>query len=108
MADYESVDSRNGIRETCANLDRKSVISTLFRSESKGKRDRDQNVVHSLRDRENIHKIVERKAELAVQGECEAQRRLSEAEADMDIRNWEERNSDIALCETNQELESQR
>ena len=26
--------------------------------------------------------------------ECAAQRRLSEAEADMDIRNWEPRNSD--------------
>ena len=26
----------------------------------------------------------------------------------MEIRNWEERNSDMALHETNQELESQR
>ena len=50
MADYESVDSRNGIREICANLDRESVVSTLFRSESKGKREGDHNVVHSLRD----------------------------------------------------------
>ena len=25
----------------------------------------------------------------------------------MDMRNWEQRNADIALCETNQELESQ-
>ena len=50
MADYESVDSRNGIREFCANLDRESVVSTLFRSESKGKREGDHNVVHSLRD----------------------------------------------------------
>ena len=29
-------------------------------------------------------------------------------EADMDIRNCEQRNADIALCETNRELESQR
>ena len=50
MADYESVDGRNGIRETCANLDSESDVSTLFRSESKGKRDRDHIVVHSLRD----------------------------------------------------------
>ena len=33
MADCEEADSRNGIRETCANLDRESVVSTLFRSE---------------------------------------------------------------------------
>ena len=39
MADYESVDTRNGIRETGANLDRESFVSTLFRSESKGKTD---------------------------------------------------------------------
>ena len=38
MADYESVDSRCGIRETCANLDTESVVSTLFRSESKEKK----------------------------------------------------------------------
>ena len=42
LADYESVDSRNSIRETGADLDRETVVSTLFRSESKGKRDRDQ------------------------------------------------------------------
>ena len=56
MADDESVGSRDGIQETGANLDRKSVVSTLFRSQSKGKRDRDQNVVHSLteRYRENL------------------------------------------------------
>ena len=47
MVDYESVDSRNGIKETGANLDRESVVSTLFRSQSNGKRDRDPNVVHS-------------------------------------------------------------
>ena len=45
---------------------------------------------------------------MAVRGECAAQRRESEAEADMDIRNWEQRNSDMVLSETNPELESQR
>ena len=35
MADFESVDSRTGIRETGSNLHRESVVSTLFRSESK-------------------------------------------------------------------------
>ena len=38
MADYESVDCRSGIQETRANLDRESVVSTLFKSESKRKR----------------------------------------------------------------------
>ena len=36
------------------------------------------------------------------------QKRLSEAEADMEIRNWEKRNSDMAYYEINLELESQR
>ena len=39
MADHESVDSRNGIQETGANLDRESGVSTLFGSQSRGKRD---------------------------------------------------------------------
>ena len=50
---------------------------------------------------------LKQKAEVAVQGECAAHR-LSEAEADMDVRNWQQRNSDIALYETNRELESQK
>ena len=33
---------------------------------------------------------------------------LSEAEADMDKRNWEQRNLDVALYETGRELESER
>ena len=58
----ESVDSRDGTQETGANLDRESVVSTMFSSQSsKGKGDRDQNVVHSLRDGENLHNILERK-----------------------------------------------
>ena len=34
---------------------------------------------------------------MADRGECAAQRRLSEAEADMDERNWEQRSSDGAF-----------
>ena len=37
-----------------------------------------------------------------------AQRKLSEAEAEVEARNWEKRNTDFALQEINQELESQR
>ena len=46
-------------------MDRETVVSSV----SKVKRDRDQNVVQTLRDRQNLHKILERKAELAVRGE---------------------------------------
>ena len=81
-----------------------SVEGTL----SRGKRDRDWESVQTLSERRNLHVYLEQKAEFPVQGECAAQRRLSEAEADMNIRNWEQRNSDIALYETNRELESQR
>ena len=49
LADNESVDGRDSIRETGADLDRETVVSFLFGSESKGKRDRDQNVVQRQR-----------------------------------------------------------
>ena len=67
LADDGSVASRAGIKETCADMDRETVASSLLGSESKGKRDRDHNVVQTLRDRQ--HKILEGKAELAVRGE---------------------------------------
>ena len=51
--DYDAVASRTCIKETCADMDRETVPSSLFGSVSKGKRDRDQNVVQTLRDREN-------------------------------------------------------
>ena len=51
------------------------------------KRDRDQDIVQTVRDRQNIHKILERKAELAVRGEKLAQQRSSEAEAEVEIKN---------------------
>ena len=37
-----------------------------------------------------------------------AQQRLHEAEADVEVKHWEKRDSDIALYEINQEFESQR
>ena len=37
-----------------------------------------------------------------------AQQKLYEAEAEVEARNWEKRNSDIAFHEINQEVESQR
>ena len=41
-ADFDSVACRTSIRETCADTDRETVVSSLFGSVSKGKRDRDQ------------------------------------------------------------------
>ena len=74
--DHESVDSGAGIQETGANVDRQSVVPTIFSSQSKGKRDRDQNVVHSLRERANLWKILQRKADLAVRAEKMAQQKF--------------------------------
>ena len=78
-------------------MDRETVVSSLFGSVSKGKRDRDQNDVQTSRDRQHLHKILERRAELAVRGEELAQQRLYEAEADVEEKFG---------C--NQEFESQR
>ena len=91
-------------------MDRESFVPTIFSSQSKGKRDRDRNVVHSLKDRENLQKIFERKVDSAVRGERErmAQQKMYEAEAEVQARNWEKRNSDIAFQEINPEFESQR
>ena len=102
------VSGRAGLQETGAELDRESVATTLFRSQSKGERDRDTKVVHSLRDRENHQKILERKVDLAVRGEREAQQQLYQAEAEVEVRSWEKSNSDFAFQEINQEFESQR
>ena len=74
---------------------------------SREKRGRDLNVVQTLKDRQNLHKFVVRKAEQAVRGEKSAQKRFSEAEGDMKIRNWEQRNSDTALYETANEWADQ-
>ena len=56
-ADCDSVVSRTGIKETCADMDRETVVSSLFGSVSKGKRDRNQKVVQTLRDRQKLHKM---------------------------------------------------
>ena len=107
LADRDSVVGRTSVKETCADMDRETVVSSLFDSVSRVKRDRDQNVVQTLRDRRNLHKILERKADFAVNGEKLAQQRLYEAETDVEIKHWEKRNVDSALYEINQEFESQ-
>ena len=64
----------------------------------------------TLSERRNLHVYLEQKAEVAARSrrKCAAQRRSPEAEADMDIRNWEQRDADFAVYETNREFESQR
>ena len=54
-----------GLVRTCIVKQLFQVFSGLCQRE---KRDRDQNVVHTLRDAQNLHKFLERKAELAFRG----------------------------------------
>ena len=49
FADRDSVVGRTSIKETCADMDRETVISSLFESVSREKRDRDPNVVHNIK-----------------------------------------------------------
>ena len=82
------VSGRTGLQETRAELDRESVAATIFSSQSKRKRDRDTNVAHSLKDTENLQKILERKVDSAVRGERVTQQKMYEAEAEVETRNW--------------------
>ena len=70
-----------------------------FQFSQKEKRDSDQNVVHSLRDKKNLHKILEREVDLAVRKERVAKQKLYEAEAEVEAGNWEKRNSVFAFQE---------
>ena len=49
-------------------------VSTTDEPLMTSKRDRGESVGQSMRDRENLHKILEREAELSIQGENEAQK----------------------------------
>ena len=97
-AEYDSVASRTSIKETCANMDRETVVSSLFESVSKEKRDRDQNVVQTLKDMQNPHKILERKGEKWLRED------FSKLRQKLEVEHWGKRHSDIALCEVNQEF----
>ena len=78
------------------------LLQLFFSSQSKRESDRDQNVVHTLRDRAHFQKILERKVDSAVRGERMAQQKLYGTEAEVEARNWEKRNSDIAFRVANQ------
>ena len=113
---------RSGLQEIGAELDRESGVHVMCRvvlasrkleqswtenllrqrfsvHSRKGREIDHTHVVHSLKDRENHQKIFERKVDLAARGEREAQQQLYEAEAEVEARNWEKRNSDIVLHE---------
>ena len=74
------VSSRLSHQETEAEFDRESVATTIFRSMSKGKRDRDSRVVHSSKDRHNLQKLLDRTVDSAVRGDIMAQQKMCEAE----------------------------
>ena len=93
--------SRSGHQETEVELDRESVAT-----QSRVKRDQELNFVHALRDRDNLQKIHERKVDLAIPGEKEAQQKLYQAEAEIEAKNREKRNRDHSFQEIDQEFES--
>ena len=108
VADYDSVASSSS--STSKLVADHETVASVEESVSRRKRDRDLNVVEMLKDKQNLHNFLERKAELAlaVRGEDAAQKIFSETKAEMEIRNWKQRNADIALYETHPELGSQR
>ena len=60
------------------------------------------------REAKSPKQYLERKANFAVRGGNAAQKTLSEAESDMEIKDREKRSSEIALYESQRQLESQR
>ena len=72
-------------------LDSESVATTIFESQSKRKRDQDTDVLHSLKDRENLQQILGRKIDSAVRREMVAQQKLHETETEVEARHWGKR-----------------
>ena len=81
-------------------MDGESVVATIFISQSKGKRDRDQNVVHSSRQK------ISRKS---LNGKL-TQQRLSKNCVKLRLKSRQEiwKNADTVFQEIKQEFESQR
>ena len=55
-----------------------------------------------------FHNFLERSADQAFRGECAAQTRLSEAQSELDRREWKMQGADRALHESGIQLHSQR
>ena len=64
------------------------VTSQFQGTLSRVTRNRDLESVQTLSERRNLHVYLEQKTDLAVRGECAAPRRLSEAEADLNLKDW--------------------
>ena len=64
--------------------------------------------VETVSERRNFHLYIDRKLNWLFKEIVQAQKRLSEAEAEMHRRNGERKSSDAAFDETNSEFESQR
>ena len=73
--------------ETCADMDREIVVSSLFDSVSWETRDRDLHVVQTLHDRQNLHEFLETGS---------SSRSWFKDEADVESKHWEKWNSDTA------------
>ena len=62
----------------------------------------------NLSEQRDLRNFLERKPDQAFQGECVAQTKLSEAQSELDRREWKMQNADRALYETGSQLQSQR
>ena len=61
-----------------------------------------------LSEQRDSHDFLDRKADHGFQRDWAAQTRLTEAQSELDRREWEKRNADIALNGTGRQLESPR
>ena len=105
MADYESVASRHGIRETHANLDRESVVQTLFQFTVKSEERSRSKRCAFVTGQKNLHEILERKVDSAVRG--------SESSSVKNVWSWGwgkklGKATSENFREINQDFESQR
>ena len=72
---------------------------------SQGSQQESEKILSARRDLQNF---LGRNADQAFQGECAAQTKLSEAQSELDRREWKMQNADRALYDTGFQLQSQR
>ena len=63
-----------------------------------GKRDNYES--ETLKNKQNLHEFLERQAHTAIQGELNSQRKLTEAETVTEVEEWDKRNSEFVLYES--------
>ena len=84
---------------------RKNLLRQHFSAQyQKGNGMETKNAVHSLKDRENLKKLLERKVDAAVRGWRMVQRKLCTAEAEVEAKNWEKWNFEFASRERDQSI----